>query len=351
MARVLQKKYGVRFASLIELKMKRIYVFLWVIAFAVSSAYASHTHKRQTAQFVDLSLANNPQPGDAVRPGASGPAVLRAQILLDRAAFSPGEIDAAYGANLRSAVRGFQAAHQLPAEDELGPETWARLNMDTAPVLIPYEISTEDVAGPFQRVPADMMKKSKLKSLGYQSPLELLAEKFHVSPRVLTLLNEGKAFDRAGQQILVPNVRIPTEPAPKAASVLVRKNDMTVSALDADGTVIAQFPASVGSEHDPLPIGKWKINGVSKNPPFHYNPNLFWDAEAKHSAATIAPGPNNPVGVVWIDLSKPHYGIHGTPEPSQVGHTQSHGCIRLTNWDAARLASMVSPGMPAVLTE
>ena len=140
------------------------------------------------------------------------------------------------------------------------------------------------------------------------------------------------------------------EPA-KAASVVVRKSDMTVSALDAQGTVIAQFPASVGSEHDPLPIGEWKTKGVARNPPFHYNPSLFWDAEAKHSRATIPPGPNNPVGVVWIDLSKPHYGIHGTPEPSQIGHTQSHGCIRLTNWDAERLATMVSPGMPAVLTE
>ena len=126
---------------------------------------------------------------------------------------------------------------------------------------------------------------------------------------------------------------------------------MTVSALDGQGMVMAQFPASAGSEHDPLPIGKWKIKGVARNPVFHYNPKLFWDAEPGNSAAKIAPGPNNPVGAVWIDLSKPHYGIHGTPEPSQVGHAQSHGCIRLTNWDAMRLAGVVSPGMTAILTE
>jgi lipoprotein-anchoring transpeptidase ErfK/SrfK len=280
-----------------------------------------------------------------------GPAVLRAQVLLDRASFSPGEIDAAIGPNLRAAIRGFQTAHQLPVTDELGPETWIALNMDSAPVLIEYEIAAEDVAGPFTRIPADMIEKASLDSLGYESPAELLGEKFHVSPKLLAQLNPGKALDHAGERILVPNVNVQTDLGRKAASVVVRKSDMTVSALDSNGQVIAQFPASAGSQHDPLPIGKWKINGVGRNPVFHYNPALFWDADPKHSKAKIAPGPNNPVGVVWITLSKPHYGIHGTPEPSLVGHTQSHGCIRLTNWDAHRLAGLVSPGIPAILTE
>jgi len=222
--------------------------------------------------------------------------VLRAQILLDRAAFSPGEIDDAYGPNLRSAIHGFQTAHQLPATDELGLETWALLEMDSEPVLIPYEISAEDVAGPFEEIPADIMERAKLQALGFQSPLELLGEKFHVSPRVLRLLNKDKAFDKEGEQILVPNVGTPGEPIRKAASILVRKSDMTVSALDGQGMVMAQFPASAGSEHDPLPIGKWKIKGVARNPVFHYNPKLFWDAEPGNSAAKIAAGPNNPVG-------------------------------------------------------
>jgi lipoprotein-anchoring transpeptidase ErfK/SrfK len=344
--------------------MKRIFTILCAVALFLPAADAANkpgkqhkpvkitrgtAHRRVSA--VDLSRANNPDTTDVVAADTRGSAVLRAQILLDRAAFSPGEIDAAYGLNLRSAIRGFQTAHGLPAKDELGPETWAILNADTDPVLISYDILPEDVEGPFQQIPSDIMEKSKLESLGYQSPLELLGEKFHVSPKVLTLLNKGKAFDRAGERILVPNVVIPTEPSRKAASILVRKSDMTVSALDAGGAVMAQFPATAGSEHDPLPIGKWKINGVGRNPAFHYNPEFFWDADPKQSKARIAAGPNNPVGVVWIDLSKPHYGIHGTPEPSQVGHTQSHGCIRLTNWDAMRLASMVSPGMTAMLTE
>jgi lipoprotein-anchoring transpeptidase ErfK/SrfK len=317
--------------------MKAIFTILCVLA-VIGSAEAAQTAVQT----------------DTVGPKSRGPSVLRAQILLDRAGFSPGEIDSVYGSNLRGAIRGFQAARQLPVTGEIGPETWSLLNADTAPDVIPYTITAEDVAGPFQQIPADMMKKSKLQALGYQSPLEMLAERFHVNPKVLVSLNQGKAFARAGEQIVVPNVvaaAMPAGPVRKAASVLIRKGEMTVSALDEAGAVIAQFPASAGSQHDPLPIGKWKINGVAKEPPFHYNPKLFWDADPKHSKAKIAAGPNNPVGVVWIDLSKPHYGIHGTPEPSLVGHRQSHGCIRLTNWDAMRLAGMVAPGMAVSITE
>jgi lipoprotein-anchoring transpeptidase ErfK/SrfK len=133
--------------------------------------------------------------------------------------------------------------------------------------------------------------------------------------------------------------------------VVVDKSEQNVRVLDAGGNVLAQFPATLGSAHDPLPLGTWQIQGVSKLPPFHYNPDLFWDAGAKDEKATLPPGPNGPVGVVWIDLSKEHYGIHGTPEPQSVSRTQSHGCIRLTNWDAAKLAQMVKPGTPAVLQE
>lgn len=149
---------------------------------------------------------------------------------------------------------------------------------------------------------------------------------------------------------MVPNVGA-ERALPKAASLVVDRSASTLTLLDAGGKVIAQVPASTGSEHDPLPIGQWKVNGVARNPPFHYNPKLFWDARPEENKATIPPGPNNPVGVVWIDLSKDHYGIHGTPEPGKIGKTQSHGCIRLANWDAARVADAVGPGTPVVLQE
>jgi len=140
-------------------------------------------------------------------------------------------------------------------------------------------------------------------------------------------------------------------PAGKAAHVVVSKSESAVRAYDASGALLAFYAATIGSQHDPLPIGEWKINGVARNPKFHYNPELFWDAKPTSDKATIQAGPNNPVGLVWIDLSKSHYGIHGTPEPSKVGHAESHGCIRLTNWDALELASMVKPGTPATLKE
>jgi lipoprotein-anchoring transpeptidase ErfK/SrfK len=194
-----------------------------------------------------------------------------------------------------------------------------------------------------------MMEKAKLPSMPYSSPLEELAERFHASPRLLERMNPGARFDAAGTTIVALGVDRPA--LAKAGSVRVSASDLSVTALDASGRTIARFPATVGSEHDPLPVGSWKITGVGRDPVFHYNPDLFWDADAKDEKATIRAGPNNPVGVVWIDLSKPHYGIHGTAEPSKIGKTESHGCIRLTNWDALDLASLVGPGTPAELVE
>jgi lipoprotein-anchoring transpeptidase ErfK/SrfK len=212
-----------------------------------------------------------------------------------------------------------------------------------------YTLTADDVKGPFVKVPEDMMAKAKLPSLGYGSVEEALGEKFHCSPALLKQLNPGKSFT-AGTEITVPDVAGRGAPG-KAAKVVVSKGESSLTALDAQGHVLAWYPVTTGSEHDPLPIGNWKINGVQRNPPFFYNPALFWDAQSKDTKAKIAPGPNNPVGVVWIDLSKEHYGIHGTPEPSTISKTESHGCIRLTNWDASELADMVSPGTPAILQE
>src|SRR5262249_48318593 len=156
-------------------------------------------------------------------------------------------------------------------------------------------------------------------------------------------------FGKAGEQLTAPNAM--TMPPGPAASIVVSQSDSSVRAYGADGKLLSYYSATIGSAHDPLPLGTWKIRGIQRNPVFHYNAELFWDAKSPHEKAKIAAGPNNPVGVVWIDLSKEHYGIHGTPEPSKVGHTQSHGCIRLTNWDAAELAAMVRPNTPAILEE
>lgn len=299
---------------------------------------------------IDPGAVNDAKTAQPVRPNSKGPAVLRAQILLDRAHFSPGQIDGAYGRNLGRAIAAYRVQHDLPAGETVDLAMWAQLNSDQAPALTQYTIADADVAGPFEKVPVDMKEKANLKHLGYESAADALGEKFHASPDLLGRLNPGKELEKAGTEILVPNVLTPP-PAVKAASVVVNAATNTVEALDAEGKVVAEYPATIGSQHDPLPVGTWKILGVSRNPVFNYNSDLFWDAKGEHAVAKIAPGPRNPVGVVWIALSKEHYGIHGTPEPGTIGHTQSHGCIRLTNWDASQLAAMVAPGTPAILKE
>lgn len=297
----------------------------------------------------DAAAVNDPQNREDVGPDKAGSAVVRAQILLDRAHFSPGEIDGRWGDNLRTAIVGYQEARKLHSSGVVDQDTWQALNSDTAPALVAYAIAEQDVAGPFEKIPADIMQQAKLKALDYQSPQEALGERFHIQPKLLSQLNPGRDLTKAGEQILVPNVA--REGIAPADRVVVSKRQGTVSALTNDGRLLAQYPATMGSEHDPLPIGDWKITGVQHNPVFHYNPDLFWDAKPEHAKATIPKGPNNPVGVVWIALSKEHYGIHGSPEPGKIGHTESHGCIRLTNWDAEELSKMVKPGVPAVFQE
>ncbi len=301
----------------------------------------------------------------AQAPVTQIPATLRGQILLDRLGFSPGEIDGRAGSNLRRAVEAYQRAHQLAPSGTLDDATLMSLDElgGRGPVLVSYTIAESDLAGPFQpEIPDDLVEQSKVPSLDYRTLLEALAERVHSSPALLMQLNPGATFTQAGEQILVPDVTSPAAPQePSVASaggrpantnagltIVVTKATSALTVEDANGQVIFHAPVTTGSEHDPLPIGTWKVKGVQRLPEFFYNPALFWDADPSHSKARIAPGPNNPVGVVWIDLSKPHYGIHGTPEPSRIGHVQSHGCVRLTNWDAQRVAQWARPGTTVV---
>ncbi len=235
----------------------------------------------------------------------------------------------------------------------------ARPNRATdAQPTVTYTITPEDEAGPFtDPIPEDMMEKAKLKRLYYRSVLEDLAERFHAAPSLLKRLNPSARFT-AGEQIQVPNVLAEPVAAPQAkaapapdVTVTVSKATSVLTVADAEGKTIFHAPVTTGSLHDPLPIGTWAVTAIVKNPAFNYNPDLFWDADPEHAKAKIPPGPNGPVGVVWIDLTKEHHGIHGTPEPQTVGHTASHGCVRLTNWDAQALAALVSKGTKVLFVQ
>jgi len=322
------------------------------------------------------------------RPAAPVPSapvvseVLATQVALDRAGFSPGEIDGRAGRNLQRALAAFQQSRQLPTTGQLDDMTWQQLTAagGDVPPLIEYTVTDADIAGPFTPdIPVTLPDQASLDALNYRSPLEALAERFHSSPALLQQLNPQAKFQQSGEKVKFPNVAtapvsLPVPPAPVATSgraagrgraaapvasaspasditVYVTKSTSALTIEDASGKILMHAPVTSGSAYDPLPIGTWKVNGVQRNPKFHYNPELFWDATPGDRKATLQAGPNNPVGVVWIDLSKPHYGIHGTPEPSKIGHVESHGCVRLTNWDADRVSQWVKPGTRVVFRE
>jgi len=308
------------------------------------------------------------QPEPAGQPPRAE-SVLQAQVALDRAGFSPGVIDGKEGMSFTDAVRGFQQSRDLPETGKYDEATArALLGGNPQPATWLVRIPDGFAKGPFFAIPKDLNEQAKLPALGYRNLLEKLAERFHTRPEALVALNPPNTKIGPGAVIRVP--AIANQPVARiegddrgwgetlaslavaadqtqADHIVVDKSEGLLKVYDEKDKLIAQFPATMGSGHDPLPIGDWTIKGISRNPDFHYNPALFWDADKSDGKALLKPGPNGPVGVVWIDLSKPHYGIHGTPEPQNIGRTESHGCIRLTNWDAARLAQMVKTGVKA----
>ncbi len=302
-----------------------------------------------TALLLLISLAPIDESAQRRARVPSTPAVdaLEVQVRLDHAGVSPGEVDGRMGTNTRRAVEAYAAARGVAGD--LSAVLAALGREQAVPATAKYRIADADVAGPFTPdIPSDLEQQATLSSLGYRNPLEALAERLHASPALLQRLNPGAAF-AAGDEITAPNIVI-APPRPVQGEVVVRlaRGKSSLRVEDPSGRLLFWTPVTTGSEHDPLPLGEWKVAAILWQPEFHYNPDLFWDADPAHSKATIPPGPNNPVGVVWIDLDRPHYGLHGTPEPSTVGKTASHGCVRLTNWDAARVATLVRTGTRVV---
>jgi lipoprotein-anchoring transpeptidase ErfK/SrfK len=282
---------------------------------------------------------------DALKREAD-PAGVRLQVLLDRSHFSPGEVDGRFGENAKKALRAYEEVQQLPPSDDVSPEVWAKLAADGRPVTMNYTIADQDVAGPFlKKLPAKMEAMKDIPKLSYASPREGLAEKFHMSEDLLSALNPGRNFDRAGESIVVIDTRA-EQSSEKAAKVEVDKSRQTVKLFDKSNALIGFYPATIGSEEKPSPSGTLKVTEIDRNPIYRYNPAYHFKGVHSRKPFVIKPGPNNPVGSMWINLSADGYGIHGTPFPGKVSKSESHGCVRLTNWDAERVAERLSKGTP-----
>jgi peptidoglycan hydrolase-like protein with peptidoglycan-binding domain len=325
-----------------------------------------------------------------VAPGTPGSPIngeiFHAQVLLDAAGFSPGTIDGKKGASLTEAIRGFQEANGLEVTGELDNPTRQALLKNSKPSTVYVKLGPDDVKSTYvYPLPKDPEKQEGLKFLGYRNMLEKVAERYHTTPATVVALNGPDALIGPGQTLRLPNV-VPQSrdysgaqengarlmsllnvdgQQPHGTYIVIEKSEgvlkvydgpVPADALDnanaaetSGNRLIAQFPVTMGSTHDPLPLGRWKVPSFAFLPPFHYQPDLFWDAKDTAKEHMLAPGPNGPVGVAWLDLTKEHYGIHGTPEPSMIGKAESHGCIRMTNWDVMRLARIMGkPGFTAI---
>jgi lipoprotein-anchoring transpeptidase ErfK/SrfK len=272
------------------------------------------------------------------------PLVLKAQILLDRANASPGVIDGVYGENVAKAITAFETVHGLEPDGQIDEKVWSELGGDNAAdVLTEHQLTDEDLDYDFvEEIPSDYAEMAKLDHLGFTSPEEMLAERFHMDIDLFKQLNPGADL-KAGTTIVVANTDAPGAEG-KVARIEADKGNAQIRAFDAEGKLIAAYPATIGSEENPSPSGTHKVNAVAAEPVYYYRPDTNFQQGENTEPLDIAAGPNNPVGSTWIDLSEPTYGIHGTPEPEKIDKTGSHGCIRLTNWDVQELAELVEKG-------
>jgi lipoprotein-anchoring transpeptidase ErfK/SrfK len=316
---------------------------LMVMASAVTTGVAHSAS-------LDAQAINDAQWNDQkLDRSAIEPLMVKLQVLLDRAHFSPGEIDGKSGENVEKAIAAYARAHD--AGSAMTPALWQELAQTLQePVIVDHKLSEDDVKGPFaEKIPAKMEDMKSLDKLAYTSPKEKLAEQFHMSPELLVVLNPSQSFDKPGDTILVANVAA-EDLKEKVARIEVDKTRQILQAFSKSQNLLAVYPVTAGSQEKPAPDGILKVVSVSKNPTYRYNPDYAFKGVKSREPFTIKPGPNNPVGLVWIGLNQEGYGIHGTPEPSKVSKTESHGCIRLTNWDALQLASAVSKGVPVEFT-
>ena len=297
-----------------------------------------------------------------IRIPKGGALALHLQILLDRAGFSPGIIDGAWGVNAAKAITFFtrpddperltgDAPATITTVDRVTYERLRKTARSKA-LLKRYRITSDDLRGPFTPIPASVYDQAKLKCLCYATPVEALSERFHSSRKLLQDLNPKVDFNKlkAGTMMLVPNVELDGAAVPQdtaiIARVIISKKHFWTHAVDTDGRIIYHFPSTLGAGYDPSPTGDVRVTYVSRDPSFKYQPKLFSEVPDDEPESKLPPGPNSPVGRVWMSLSKPHYGIHGTSSPETIGYANSHVSLRLTKWDALRLSDLVDIRTP-----
>jgi len=279
----------------------------------------------------------------------NGPSVLRAQVLLDRLNYSVGIVDGRWGKNSSIAVLFFQQQNGMEATGNLDEATFRQMlgKAGNVPTLLQYTVTADDLKGPFTKIPDDVYEKEKLTCLCYESLEEALSERFHTTSDFLELANPGVSLKtlQAGQSVLVPDVRqARTADSNDVKKIIVSVKGDYLNGLDAAGNVVFHAPTTLGSKYDPSPDETLKIVATARMPKFHYQPTLFHEVPDSDPEAHLQPGPNSPVGVVWMALSKEHFGIHGTSSPDSIGYASSHGCVRLANWDADDLSHRVEKG-------
>ncbi|KQT54025.1 MULTISPECIES: L,D-transpeptidase family protein [unclassified Aureimonas] len=272
------------------------------------------------------------------------------QVLLDRAGISPGVIDGRMGSNVDKAVAAYEEKFGLRIDATDSQALAEQLDETGGPAVVSYTITDKDLVGPYlASIPEDYAEKAKLPAMSYTRVTEMLGERFHMDEDYLKTINPGADFNRPGTIIKVmavgENVKEPV------ARIIADKGREQVRAYDAAGRLVAAYPSTIGSSDTPSPSGTVEVSRIAFDPNYTYNPKINFTQGQNKSILTIPPGPNGPVGTIWIALSKPTYGIHGTPEPSKIGKTNSHGCVRLANFDAQELAKLVKPGVTVEFIE
>ena len=316
-------------------------------ALAFSVLFAGGTVPPATAEDLTLQAVNSASLSKSVEDGADKEPevfIIRVQVLLDRTNISPGVIDGIRGENLTKAIETFEERESLVADGEIDAEFWALLQRDKAPVLETYKITEADQQDRYvEKIPEDYAEMAKMDWLGYRGPSEMLAERFHMDEDLLKALNPDVNWSKAGSEIIVASSGHPSKD--RVARVIVDRSGGRLLAYDEREELVVAYPATIGSAENPTPSGVHKVKVAIKEPTYSYNPDVNFQQGENTEPLEIPAGPNGPIGLVWIDLSKPTYGIHGTPEPALVGKSPSHGCVRLTNWDALELAELVEPGV------